>query len=120
MRSGPAAAQNVSGDADDEGDAVNQHTSVPMHTMQQSVVLATSLVSAKTAAKTQTGAAAGGKQERKRRALSMAECQAAALQRAVEAKKRKKVAGGFGGRTATAVVTTRSVGGLDALSALRK
>jgi hypothetical protein len=86
------------GDVDTEGSGAprrDKATSVPLSALRESVALAETLVASRSqaAARTQAkgkreGAPASGK--RKRGAASLAECRAAALERAVADKRRRK------------------------------
>ena len=99
---------------------------LPAAAMQKSVALATSLVQAKADDQSrnkrkvhdvregQAGAA-----RKKKKAPTLAETQAAALQRALEARQRKKGAKQGAQRSAAGVVSSRAVHGVDALAALK-
>ena len=95
---------------------------VPSAAMRQSVALAEGLVDARVKASASNRKAGSkaklGTQGRNRGPASLAACQAAALQKAVDSKRRRKAGAGANAKVPTAVVTTRASGGLDALAAL--
>lgn len=86
--------------------------------MQDSIALAESVV-AKRGASTSAAAGAGVGGKRKRKAPSLAQCREQALQRALQAKQRKKAGAQGAVRSAKLAMSARSTTGAEALAQLR-